>query len=532
MQYIRKKVKKSREKRDTARGGAGVASEDAGLDEGAPPPQESKGLEEGAVSMKEPSCQVKSSRAIMLAGFALAIDFTMALMSIQTFYYALGGPKRLYGLTFGSYDLSALLVAPLLGLWNDTFKVFKIPILACLAMNGAGNLVYAMSYLGDAWWMMLLGRFVAGIGAAALALGSSYIANTTTMEQRQARLGTYRVSQSLARTLGPYVGFLFLGLPAVSTASSTALQVFNWYTIPGWAALFVIIMVFVPFSIMFQDPTAENGHLIGLKDDDPVDKETMRARKRDFTWFSSLWLFLVFASTFLQFAYYSNLFALFAGQYHEVQDQYDQWKVFVALGAGAVPGAVAYRVGLKVYPKVFDERLISIAASILLIPVYMLVIPYGGEASVPAPATYYASTALFGVSVVMGSPALETVFSKKITQYRDVVGENISKLLGLYFMSVSAGRFGGPLVACAVTYIATTSGQQQYCQDGIKLDDDGSPICAGDTDQSCAIFSDGYFTEGCVLKHAIPFLSTIAAVAACIAVSFIIMIRRYWSYKL
>lgn len=47
--------------------------------------------------------------ALLITGFALAVDFTMAMMSIQAFYYSLRGPQSLFGLTFGAYDLGALL---------------------------------------------------------------------------------------------------------------------------------------------------------------------------------------------------------------------------------------------------------------------------------------------------------------------------------------------------------------------------------------------------------------------------------------
>lgn len=41
--------------------------------------------------------------ALLITGFALAVDFTMAMMSIQAFYYSLRGPQNLFGLTFGAW---------------------------------------------------------------------------------------------------------------------------------------------------------------------------------------------------------------------------------------------------------------------------------------------------------------------------------------------------------------------------------------------------------------------------------------------
>ena len=143
----------------------------------------------------------------------LAIDYTMSLMSIQPLYYTVAGPDSLYGFVFGSYDLTALLCAPLFGFWTDHSRRFKpqvrlllLPInpalpaadvcsllgaqgvhttspphLPCLQVvlgalfNAAGNLVYAFTILAGRWYLMLIARLVAGVGAATLGIGASYI---------------------------------------------------------------------------------------------------------------------------------------------------------------------------------------------------------------------------------------------------------------------------------------------------------------------------------------------------------------------
>lgn len=133
------------------------------------------------------------------------------MMSIQAFYYSLQGPQHLYGLTFGAYDLTGMLVAPFFGWWSDSTKKFKNQFLTGGMVNVVGNLIYAFSFLAGKWYMMLIARLVAGIGEATLGLGSSYIASTTTLEGRQVALMKYRVSQSMARMFGPFIGYIFLG---------------------------------------------------------------------------------------------------------------------------------------------------------------------------------------------------------------------------------------------------------------------------------------------------------------------------------
>lgn len=543
MYYAYKKIKKhyQKEKEQQQDGSVGATEGDVVAPEGgkksAPAPEEDGGDEEEPLGdplitgkPRNPRNKKSKSRSwysLLITGFALAIDFTMAMMSIQAFYYALGGPERLYGFTFGSYDLTALIAAPILGVLSDKYSIFKILFVTCFLVNAAGNLIYAFSFLEGHWWMMLLARLVAGLGAGALGLGSSYVTKTTTLEERQQKMVSYRISQAVARMIGPFVGYIFLGLPTVNSNSSTALKIFNWYTIPGWVAFVSVLVLSLAFMYMFVDPTEENEHIVRRLE---KDTDSTPERKKEFLVFCVVWMTLVFVATFLQFGYYANLFAVFAGQYHAIQSQSDQWKVFVGVGAGAV-FASFYKIGIKVLPKVFDERILTVATSWVQIAMYLLIIPYEGSISVPPEATFYASTVLFGMEVVMFNPAVETVFSKKISQYQDVVGENVAKILGLFYMFHAAGRFAGPLVVGAVTYIATPDGQVAYCSNGESIDSSGNPICDGDTSDSCAIFADRYFVSGCVLKHSIPLYSVWAGISGLLAVLYTFAVVKYWSYQ-
>ena len=338
---------------------------------------------------------------------------------IQALYYSLNGPDHLYGLTFGSYDLTGLIVAPFLGSWADRRKIFKIPMILGIVINICGNIIYAFCFIADAWWMMLLGRLVAGVSTATLGLGSGYIASTTTLQRRQVALVHYRVSQSIARMLGPFVGYFFLGLPDVNQNSSAALRVFNWYTIPGWFAAVLAAIVLLLFWILFIDPTFENEHLVdheairkelaASEGELAKDSETIQKRTTKFRNFVGLWLPLIGMQSLLQYAFYSTLFSLFAGQYHAVDNQGDQWKVFIGVGIGAAVSAALYRRMIRLNSDVFNERILSCFANLLMFVVYMLVIPYHGESDVPPDAIFYAASGLAGASIVLGSSASETV---------------------------------------------------------------------------------------------------------------------------
>lgn len=470
-----------------------------------------------------------ATRAIMIMGFALAVDFTMSLMSIQPLYYVLDGPEHVYGLTFGSYDLTAMLFAPLFGYWTDLTGTFKKQIVVGAVVNAIGNLLYGFVYLADAWWLMLVARAIAGVGAATLGIGSSYVTQTTTSARRQIVLGWYRISQNVARMVGPFVGYLFLGLPNVNHGSSTGLKLFNWYTIPGWAAFALVSVVLGLFVWWFRDPTDENEHRV--HPDDPMTQgPPSPERIARFRAFTLGWLLLSFLTIFSFSGFTANLFALFAGQYHQVTNQGENWRTYIGIGAGAATSAWTFRVMIKWIPHWWEERKLCLLSNLLLLVTWLLVIPYGGSTSIPSDVLFYASTAIAGFTVVINQASLETVYSKKVTQYADVVGGKIGRYMGAYFMASSAGRFAGPLVVAGVTRMATPSGETNYCTDWVT-EPDGSFSCNGPPDQQCVITGDQYYIFGCVLYNVIPMYAVMAALQAAIGVGLVVLLWKNWSYE-
>ena len=163
--------------------------------------------------------------------------------------------------------------------------------------------------------------------------------------------------------------------------------------------------------------------------------------------------------------------------------------------------------------------------------VMMLIIPWHGAEEIPSHATYYAATGLFGATVVWAGSAIETVFSKKVTQYVDIVGrDHISKMLSTFYMVTAAGRFAGPLVAGAVTFIATPSGQTNYCPVPMIDGPNGPNSACPDTSTACMITADEYYVNGCVLYRAIPFYGAMAGVQFLVCIGYHFMLYTHWRY--
>ncbi|GAB4814374.1 hypothetical protein N2152v2_001420 [Parachlorella kessleri] len=474
--------------------------------EGSPPDGLAKAARPGVpLDPANAASKKKSYWALLIVGFALAVDFSMSLMALQPLYYLVQGRQSLYGLTFGSYDLSSALWAPAFGLWSDRTSTFRRQVLLGALLNAAGNFVYAFTVLVDGWYMMLIARLVAGIGAATLGLGGSYLTKTTTLEERQLKLGRYRITQNVARMAGPFVGYAFLGLPEVTPNSSTALKLFNWYTISGWVAGFLVLLLLPLIWAWFLDPTEDNEHLV--QHEKLVEGVTQSAPERaaQFKRLTVMWLTLNFFTIFSAMSFYSNLFGLFAGQYHQVNSQTENWKTFIGVGIGAITAAISYRRAIRLFPRFADERPLTLVGNWGIFASWMMTIPYKGKEWVPPPALFYAASGVMGFSVVLSLTTMETFFSKKVTQYRDVVKDRVSSWLGVYYMVTAFGRFAGPLIIGAVTRMATPDGDSHVCT---QFSDDYS-TCLGPADQQCIVlgksppaYCEEYYVQGCVLYNA------------------------------
>ncbi|GAB4814373.1 hypothetical protein N2152v2_001419 [Parachlorella kessleri] len=517
LQFIRKQIQdRQRARVDPAQQGKQQLSIDP--DEGTKPDLEGAvdGLTKAArlgvpLDPANAASKRKSYWALLIVGFALAVDYSMSLMSIQPL----------------CYDLSAALWAPVFGWWSDHTSTFKQQVLTGAALNAAGNFVYAFTVLVDDWWMMLIARLVAGIGAATLGLGGSYLTKTTTLEERQLKLGRYRIVQNVARMVGPFVGYLFIALPDVSNDSSTGRKLFNWYTVPGWVAGFVVLVLLPLIWWWFSDPTEENEHLIHHEEHPEAVLQSTPEREARFKRLTASWLTLSFLTVFSAMAFYSNLFGLFAGQYHQVTSQTENWKTFIAVGIGAMVAAVAYRRAIKNFPKIADERVLVLVSAWLIFVVWMLTIPYKGKDWVPPPALYYAASGIMGFAGVISLTTMETWMSKKVTQYQDVVQDRVSSWLSAFYMAQSAGRFAGPLVIGAVTRLATPNGSVHVCT---QFSQDYN-TCTGPADEQCIILGAEYYVEGCILYNALVFYPIMAGLQLAVVLGMLVVIARHWSYS-
>ncbi|MGV8855254.1 MAG: tetracycline efflux MFS transporter Tet(30) [Devosia sp.] len=108
----------------------------------------------------------------------------------------------LYGTMLGVYALMQFIFSPVLGALSDRYGRRPVLLLS-LAGTLVDYLVMALSPLG---WVLVVGRAMAGITSANMAVASAYITDITPVEQRAQRFGLVGAVMSMGFIIGPVIG--------------------------------------------------------------------------------------------------------------------------------------------------------------------------------------------------------------------------------------------------------------------------------------------------------------------------------------
>lgn len=108
----------------------------------------------------------------------------------------------LYGVMLVVYALMQFVFSPVLGALSDRFGRRPVLLLS-LAGTLLDYLVMALSPLG---WVLVVGRAMAGITSANMAVASAYITDITPADQRAQRFGLVGAVMSTGFIIGPVIG--------------------------------------------------------------------------------------------------------------------------------------------------------------------------------------------------------------------------------------------------------------------------------------------------------------------------------------
>src|SRR5271163_30380 len=109
-----------------------------------------------------------------------------------------------FGAFLSLYALMQFIFSPILGLWSD--RIGRRPVLL-FSLAGA-TVDYLLMALAPSLALLFVGRAIAGITGASLAVASAYIADVSSEAQRARRFGQLNAFQGLGFIAGPVIGGL------------------------------------------------------------------------------------------------------------------------------------------------------------------------------------------------------------------------------------------------------------------------------------------------------------------------------------
>ncbi|XP_028409700.1 uncharacterized protein LOC114532407 [Dendronephthya gigantea] len=393
-----------------------------------------------------------SGFTIYYFSFALSLDYSSTLVSIEEYWLNLGGQPSVYGVVFGSYALAQIVSSPIFGYLADR-KGTKFALCVSILINACGNALYGLAYVLDSKQAAVWGRFLSGFGAGSLILGIVHITNTTSREDRGWVVANFRIAQSLAYLGGPFLGLAFvpLQLPDSMASNRTATTkelILNFYTTPAWVAVLNDLFVMLPMVlVLFKNPFAPHA--------------AMRFYYKDakaLIYHTAVIGLILFIGNLCLWGVISKLFSFAFAQYHIIQEQSDLWKVYIAAGTAFFTGSLLLRFLIK-------SKLNAVALSVLGLVTniigYIFLLDFNMTSPV-SNAFFYMGSVLTVFGGIWFLTGIIVYYSQKITDYSNQARNRRGFFMGLLNIADAFGRFIGPAILTPIMKIQSSN--QLDCQ--------------------------------------------------------------------
>lgn len=259
------------------------------------------------------------------------------------------------GIAIAIYSFVQFIFNPILGKYSD--KHGRKPVIVlCLFINALGYIIFAFT---SNYPVLLISRFVAGIGGSSIAVAQAYIADVTTKENRSKGMGLIGSAFGLGFVFGPLIG----GFLAEYGYMMTGL-VAGGFSIVA----FIVTMIFLPESLKKSEATAHESIIARRKLLD------IAALKKVFSEPNRAIFIVLFFILIFSFANIYGTFALLGIQVYGLTDLQNGYLFGITgLVSAIVQGGLIGHID-----KMMTKKNI-LKVSSLIISIGLGLIPYGGN---------------------------------------------------------------------------------------------------------------------------------------------------------
>jgi len=248
------------------------------------------------------STEWRSIYVATFLSFGGSVQFSLYFSSLWPFLQLVDETctERFFGYIVAFYSVGQIIGSPAMGYWSNRVRRIQPPLLLGLTLMLLGNLLY----LSVEFWppnvvewqdrltltrkfLLLLGRFITGVGSANSSLLKAYASTATAADDRSRAIAFVTGGQALGLTMGPGFQLLFtpIGYPgrllyALTGGMGVGMgrRGFSMYTAPAYMACAINIVGAAAVLFAFHE------HYAGLDEgegESGEEKEATRLRPYD-----------------------------------------------------------------------------------------------------------------------------------------------------------------------------------------------------------------------------------------------------------
>ncbi|KAH8940061.1 hypothetical protein BDL97_15G068500 [Sphagnum fallax] len=220
--------------------------------------------------IKHEDAHFMSIQLNLLNTFVYMVNYYIVVPSSDEYAMLLNAPASLCGVIIGSMPLAALVSAFVYSWWSN-FS-YKSPLLLSSLILMAGNFMYALALYFNSVWLLLIGRFLCGLGGAR-AINRRYISDHVPVKQLTSASAAFVSASALGMAAGPALAGFF---------NNIDFQIFgapvNFVTAPGWLMGVAWGLYFILILLFFKEPNRD--HVIPDSKQGSKSKHSSRSSSR------------------------------------------------------------------------------------------------------------------------------------------------------------------------------------------------------------------------------------------------------------
>tara|TARA_Y100000590_G_scaffold461818_1_gene624320 strand:+ start:2309 stop:3490 length:1182 start_codon:yes stop_codon:yes gene_type:complete len=356
--------------------------------------------------------------ALFLIVFSNLLGFGIIIPLLPYYAENFGANPNEVTLLMASYSLMQLIFSPILGRVSDMFGRKKILIL-CLFGSAIS---YSLLYFATSFTLIIFARSIAGIFASTTAIANAYVTEITSLKNRSKGMGLIGAAFGLGFVFGPVIGGYFGG---------GDINAINYKTPFIFAFIFAIVSCCLAYFIL-KEPKKRSKQFISINFLNSF-KDLMDLFKIPVISFLIITSFLVTFS----FAGFETTFALWTERAMGWASKQTGYAfTFTALLAALIQGVF---IG-KLTKKYGELNLLIFSCLLMFLGLFLITL------SIQNIDYLIFSLALLGISVGLGNPTLNSLFSKNLN--KNIVGFSFGAIQSVG----SLARILSPLVAGNLFY--------------------------------------------------------------------------------